>query len=68
MSENVFVARRHGMKMTIDFTRRTQYADVREPDSISILCLDSTDGLAYFNNHYPESQGYEIESYEIVTN
>lgn len=56
------------MKMTIDFTRRTQYADVREPDSISILCLDSTDGLAYFNNHYPESQGYEIESYEIVTN
>ena len=49
------------MKLNIDFTRRTIYADIRERDSISILCLSRKDGLKYFAERYPVSQGYQIK-------
>jgi hypothetical protein len=52
------------MKLNIDFTRRTAYADIRERDSVSILCTDREDGLKYFADHYPAAQGYEIEKVE----
>lgn len=54
------------MKLDIEFTRSTLYPDVRERDSISILCADRADGERYFRDHYPESQGYEIESIFIA--
>jgi hypothetical protein len=52
------------MTLKIDFTRRTAYADVREKDSISILCTDRADGIKYFEDHYPAAQGYKIEKIE----
>ena len=50
------------MKLNIEFTRRTAYADGRERDSISILCISREDGEQWFRDHYPASRGYEIES------
>lgn len=50
------------MKLDVEYTRRTAYADVREPGSVSILCTSVADGLAYFYAHYPSAQGYELKS------
>jgi hypothetical protein len=55
---------RNSMKLNIDFTRRTAYADVRERDSLSILCTSREDGLKHFADHYPAAQGYKIEKSE----
>ncbi len=52
------------MKLNIDFTRRTMYADIRERSSVSILCTSREDGEQYFRDHYPASQGYKIEKSE----
>jgi hypothetical protein len=49
------------MRLNIHFTRRTAYSEVREDDAVSILCTDREDGLQYFQDHYPKTQGYEIE-------
>lgn len=49
------------MKLNIDYTRRTAYADVREPGSVSILCTSREDGEQWFRDHYPASQGFEVE-------
>lgn len=52
------------MMLKIEFTRRTAFCDVREKDSIGILCQGREDGLQFFHEHYPTSQGYKIESIE----
>ena len=62
--ETIISNGRNSMKLNIDFTCRTAYADVRERDSISILCTSREDGLKYFADHYPAAQGYKIEKSE----
>ena len=52
------------MTLNIDFSRRTAYADIRENDSVSILCTSRADGLKYFADHYPDAQGYKISKIE----
>jgi hypothetical protein len=52
------------MELKIDFTRHTEYADVRERGSVNILCIDRADGLRYFEAHYPAARGYRIETAE----
>jgi hypothetical protein len=54
------------MKLNIEFSQHARWlvsnwSEIRERDSISILCTDREDGLKYFADHYPAAKIENVE-------
>lgn len=54
------------MRIEIEFSRATMYADVRERDSIAIACTSLWDGLAHFFNTHRSVREISIEAVEVT--